>query len=86
MPLILGHAETGTYVIIGPGDVLHTLVQVGNYCGPGPDAPVTVAFTQSDGAVYVATPLTLDDLSGVPPCNGEQGPKDDIQMQPWSPD
>ena len=46
MPLILGHAADGPYVIIGPDDVLHTLVQVGNYCGPRPDAPVTVAFSR----------------------------------------
>ena len=84
--LIVGHGETSSYVLVGPDDVLHTLVQVGNYCGPRPDAPVTVAFTQSDGALFVATPVTPDDVSGVPPCNGEQGPKDDIQMQPWSPD
>lgn len=85
-PLIVGRGETSSYVLVGPDDVLHTLVQVGNYCGPTPGAPVTVAFTQSDGAVFVAVPLAPDDLSGLPPCNGEQGPKDDIQMQPWSPD
>lgn len=84
--LVVGHGQTSSYVLVGPDDVLHTLVQVGNYCGPTPDAPVTVAFTQSDGALVVAAPLTPDDRSGVPPCNGEQGPKDDIQMQPWSPD
>ena len=82
--LILGKASPGgTPITIAPGDVLHTLVQAGNYCGPDPVAPVTVAFLQGD-ALFVATALTPTDLSGVPPCNGRAGPTDDIQMQPWS--
>lgn len=82
--LILGKAGAGgAPIALAPGDVLHTLVQAGNYCGPDPVAPVTVAFIQG-GVVFTATALTPTDLSGVPPCNGTAGPTDDIQMQPWS--
>lgn len=82
-PLITGKAGAGTQITFAPGEVLHTLVQAGNYCGPAPAAPVTVVFTQHDAA-FVATALSPTDLSGVPPCNGEAGPRDDIQMHPWS--
>jgi hypothetical protein len=83
-PLLTGKAGAGTPITIAPGDVLHTLVQAGNYCGPEPAAPVTVAFTEHD-ATFVATALSKTDLSGVPPCNGEAGPKNDIAMHPWAP-
>jgi hypothetical protein len=82
-PLLTGTAGVGTPITFAPGEVLHTLVQVGNYCGPDPAAPVTVAFTQN-GAVFVATALSPSDLSGVPPCNGAAGPTNDIAMHPWS--
>jgi hypothetical protein len=83
--LITGHAFSGgTRIEINPGDVLHTLVQAGNYCGADPVAPVTVAFTEADQGTFVATALSPTDLTGVPPCSGTAGPKDDIQMQPWS--
>lgn len=81
--LIVGKAGVRvTTIRFEPGAVLHTLVQAGNYCGPAPVAPVTVAFTQLD-ATFVATALTPTDLSGVPPCNGTAGPTDDITMHPW---
>jgi hypothetical protein len=82
-PLITGTAGAGAPITVAPGEVLNTLVQVGNYCGPEPAAPVTVAFTQNV-AVFVATALSPSDLSGVPPCNGEAGPASDIAMHPWS--
>lgn len=82
-PLLTGTAGAGTPITFAPGEVLHTLVQVGNYCGPEPAAPVTVAFTQHE-ATFVATALSPTDLSGVPPCNGEAGPKNDIAMHPWA--
>ncbi|MEA2675308.1 MAG: hypothetical protein QOI92_2500 [Chloroflexota bacterium] len=82
-PLLTGTAGAGTPITFAPGEVLHTLVQVGNYCGPVPAAPVTVAFTQN-GAAFVATALSPTDLSGVPPCNGEAGPTNDIAMHPWA--
>lgn len=82
-PMLTGKAGAGTPITFAAGQVLRTLVQVGNYCGPEPAAPVTVAFTQHD-ATFVATALSPTDLSGVPPCNGEAGPANDIAMHPWA--
>jgi hypothetical protein len=90
--LIDGKAGTGAPITFGPGDVLYTLVDASNYCGPDPKAPVMVAFTQGDvaqdpppanAALFVATALTPGDLTGVPPCNGP-GQPGSIQMHPWS--
>jgi len=80
--LITGKAGTGTPIEIAPGQVLHTLVQVSNYCGADPAAPVTIAFTQRD-ALFVATALSPTDVSGVPPCSGQTAPAA-IEMHPWS--
>ena len=43
--MLTGTAGAGTPITFAPGEVLDTLVQVGNYCGAEPAAPVTVAFT-----------------------------------------
>lgn len=66
------------------GGVLDTLVQDGNYCGPAPVPPVSVAFVLSDGGRFVATPLSPTDAT-VPPCLGASGSAGDIEMQPWAP-
>lgn len=82
-PLILGEQPTSvTLIEMARGDMLHTLVQDGNYCGPAPKAPVRVAFLQAD-ALIVAEALSPTDVSGVPGCSGTSGPTNDIQMQPW---
>jgi hypothetical protein len=71
---------------VGPGGVLHTLVQDGNYCGPAPVAPVTVAFVFAPGlGRIIAAPLSAMDTTGVPPCLGAPGSAGDIEMQPWAP-
>ena len=67
---------------VAPGEVLKTLVQDGNYCGPTPAAPVTVAFVLASGGRFVATPVSPTDAT-VPPCNGPGSPAD-ISMQPWA--
>jgi hypothetical protein len=67
-----------------PGGILKTLVQDGNYCGPAPVAPVTVAFVVSDGGRIVATPFAPSDAT-LPPCNGAPGSPGDIEMQPLAP-
>ena len=54
---------------IAPGDVVTTLVQAGNYCGPAPEAPVSVAFVLRDGGRFVASPFSPTDAT-VPPCLG----------------
>jgi hypothetical protein len=77
---------TAALLTVGPGGVLTTLVQDGNYCGPAPVAPVTVAFVFPGGlGRIVATPLSAADTSGVPPCLGSPGSPGDIEMQPWAP-
>jgi hypothetical protein len=68
---------------VAPGDVLTTLVQDANYCGPAPAAPVSVAFVLGGGGRFVATPLSPTDAT-VPPCNGAPGSAGDIEMQPWA--
>lgn len=73
-------------VSVTPGGVLKTLVQDGNYCGPAPVAPVSVAFVFPGGlGRIVATPLSATDTGGVPPCLGAPGSAGDIEMQPWAP-
>ena len=70
--------------MIEPGAILSTLVQDGNYCGPVPMAPVTVAFVMPDGARVLAAPASPTDAT-VPPCLGAAGSAGDIEMHPWAP-
>jgi hypothetical protein len=67
-----------------PGAVLQTLVQAGNYCGPDPAPPVSVAFVLSDGSSIVADPISPTDVT-VPPCLGASGSAGTIEMHPWAP-
>ena len=69
---------------VAQGQVLTTLVQDGNYCGPAPTAPVSVAFVLADGGRLVATPFSPTDVT-LPPCLGAPGSAGDIEMQPWAP-
>ena len=72
--------------LLATGGVVKTLVQDGNYCGPVPLAPVSVAFVLPAGAGrLVATPLSPTDTSGVPGCLGAAGSAGSIEMQPWAP-
>jgi hypothetical protein len=86
-PLIVGEtgpAGSGT-IVIGPSDVLTTLVRASNYCGPQPAAnqlPVTIQVVQGSEA-FTATPIAGSGATGVPPCNGE-GQAATIEMQPWA--
>jgi hypothetical protein len=83
--LIDGAAPAGSdpFLTVAAGGVLKTLVQDGNYCGPAPVAPVSVAFVLADGSHVLATPFSPTDAT-VPPCLGS-GSKADIEMQPWAP-
>jgi hypothetical protein len=83
--LIDGAAPAGSdpFLTMAPGGVLKTLVQDGNYCGPAPVAPVSVAFVLADGSHLLATPFSPTDAT-VPPCLGS-GSKADIEMHPWAP-
>ena len=72
--------------LIATGGVVKTLVQDGNYCGPVPVAPVSVAFVLPAGAGrLVASPLSPMDASGVPGCLGAAGSAGSIEMQTWAP-
>ena len=64
------------------GSVLTTLVQDGNYCGPAPVPPVSVAFVMPQGRI-VATPVSPTDAT-LPPCLGQAGSAGTIDMQPWA--
>jgi hypothetical protein len=83
--LIDGAAPAGSdpFLTLAPGKTLKTLVQDGNYCGPAPMAPVSVAFVLADGSHLLAAPVSPTDAT-VPPCLGS-GSKADIEMQPWAP-
>jgi len=83
--LIDGAAPAGSdpLLTLAPGKTLKTLVQDGNYCGPAPVAPVSVAFVLADGSYVLAAPVSPTDAT-VPPCLGS-GSKADIEMQPWAP-
>lgn len=71
-------------ITLAPGDVLETLIQAGNYCGPTPEPPVSVAFVLADGGRFVAAPYSPTDAT-VPPCLGAPGSDGTIEMQPWAP-
>jgi hypothetical protein len=83
--LIDGSSPTSSPIIeLAPGAVLRTLVQAGNYCGPDPAPPVSVAFVLSDGGSIVADAVSPTDVT-VPPCLGPAGSAGTIEMQPWAP-
>jgi hypothetical protein len=84
VPLIVGATERW-HQYISPTQVLHSMVEVGNYCGPDGRDPVTifVEATFADGTDSVSFFPAAGGLSGVPPCNDANGPTDDITMQPW---
>jgi hypothetical protein len=74
---------TSDVLTIAPAETITTLVQDGNYCGPEPVAPVSVAFVLADGRKIVAAPFSPTDAT-VPPCLGAGEPAT-IEMQPWAP-
>ena len=69
-------------ITVAPGDVVKTLVNASNYCGPAPTPAVSVAFVLSDGGRIVATSFSPTDVT-VPPCNG-YGSGSSIGMKPWA--
>ncbi len=81
--LIEGASPTTTEIFtLAPGAVATTLVQTGNYCGPAPVAPVSVAFAMPAGRI-VGAPFSPTD-STLPPCLGAPGSPGTIEMQPWA--
>ena len=81
--LMQGSPASGRATVTIPaGGSVTTLVDVSNYCGATPVAPVGIAFDINGIATVVATPASNTDAT-VPPCNGP-GQPGTIQMQPWS--
>jgi hypothetical protein len=68
---------------VSPGDVLTTMVDADDYCGPAPAAPVSVAFVLGGGGRVVATPYSPTDAT-VPPCLSSPGSAGTIAMHPWA--
>jgi len=67
-------------------DIVTTMIQDANYCGPTPTGPVTVAFVFPGGeGRLVAMPAAGNPLAGVPPCLGPAGSAGDIEMHPFAP-
>lgn len=86
-PLERWRLSTRQQPTIAAGGTIHTLVAVGNYCGPTPAEPVSIVISASFGLFtdeIVFAPVS-GGLSGVPPCNGNAGPTDGISMQDWEP-
>ena len=80
--LIVGKPASMEPVTIPAGGSLHTLIRAGNYCGPTAQEPAAVVLTFT-GQRLLVKPAAGDTSSGVPPCMGENGPTDDLTMQPW---
>jgi hypothetical protein len=83
-PLIDGPVPAGAGTLtVGPHSSVTTMVEIGNYCGPAPEQPVGIAFTDGARRLFlVGSPASQADMS-VPPCNGP-GQPGTIQMHPWS--
>jgi hypothetical protein len=73
----------GPNLTMTAGNVASTMVEVGDYCGPTPAFPLSVAFVFGDGLRIVATPVSADDTT-VPPCNSSPGAPGTIDMHPWA--
>ena len=76
-------AASSATLTVEPGGKLRTMVEDGNYCGPAPTAPVTIAFVLGPSDRVIASPASPGDAT-VPPCNGP-GVAASIQMHPWAP-
>jgi Protein of unknown function (DUF4232) len=77
-------AAGGTALTVRAGASLSSMAQDGNYCGPAPVAPITVAIVLPGGERVVAAPVSPTDTMGLPPCMGSAGAAY-IQMHAWQP-
>ncbi|MHB8959417.1 MAG: hypothetical protein ACYDAN_07300 [Candidatus Limnocylindrales bacterium] len=77
-------ARGGTTLRLAAGARLTTTAEDGNYCGPTPAAPVTVAIVLGAGARVVAAPVSPTDTFGLPPCMGS-GSAAYVTMHAWQP-
>ena len=77
-------SPSATALALAAGSSAGTLVRVGNYCGPAPVTPLSIAFVLPDGGRIVASPISPSDET-VPACMGTPGSPGSIEMQPWAP-
>jgi len=65
-----------------PGRHATTLVDMANYCGTPPAAPLRIRlYLPSEDSVDAVSSASLAGLMDLPPCNGENAPQT-IEMQP----
>jgi hypothetical protein len=74
----------GSTLLLAIGASLTSMAEDGNYCGPDPVAPITVAIVLPDGGRIVAKPLSATDMTGLAPCMGS-GSGAYIDMHEWQP-
>jgi hypothetical protein len=75
-------AAGGSRLLLAKGASLTTMAEDGNYCGPDPLAPVSVAIVLDGGARVIAAPLSASDTIGLAPCLGSGSPAY-ITIQTW---
>ena len=70
-----------------PNGTLKSTVQTGNLCAAPPlVAPITVAFVLGASGLVYAAPASPSDMSGAPPCTGDNAvPAGEILMTSWAP-
>jgi hypothetical protein len=73
---------TSKALTLPAGASLTSMAQDGNYCGPTPVAPITVAIVLPGGGRVAAAPVSQTDTFGLAPCMGSGSPAY-IQMQAW---
>jgi hypothetical protein len=74
----------GSTLMLASGASLTSMAEDGNYCGPDPVAPITVAIVLPGGGRIVAEPVSATDVTGLAPCMGTGSPAY-IQMHAWAP-
>jgi hypothetical protein len=83
IPPVGGASPAPAGPTLAVGAIASTQVRVGNYCGPAPATPLSIAFVLPAGGRLTAAPLSATDET-VPSCLGTPGTPGSIEMQPWS--
>jgi hypothetical protein len=79
--LLVDGTPSGVAATMASGATLQTLVEVNNYCGAAPVAPVTIGLVLTGRDRFRLAPRTPNDAT-VPPCNGASLPAR-MEMHPW---
>jgi hypothetical protein len=67
---------------LAAGATVTTEIRVGNWCGPAPATPLTIALAFPAGGRLVAAPFSATDET-VPACMAGPGSAGSIEIQPW---